>query len=202
MDVSARPNLFDIERRAETLMRLMLRDADIYFDNCDALLFGDSIEQAKAHLANGLMTDYLQRSSFRRFCFIQMDENGIMLLKLLNDKPLYDHIIQILSEDLKPNPNAYIVQDGINPEGHPVLICLDCDLKRLVTFRNQLYLSGNHGEVICFDFQEDAIKEFCGKNISISTIDSNKIKESFFLNNRTIPPISINKYTTKKAKPI
>ena len=170
----------NIERRTETLIWLMLKDAGIYFDECDALLFGDSMKQAKAHLANRLMTDYLQRTSFRRFCFIQMDENGIMLLKLLDNKPLYNNFFQILSEDLTPSPNTYIIQDGLNAEGRPVLICIDCDLKRLVIFRNQLYFSNNHGEVICFDFQENAIKEFCGKNISISTVDSKKVWEAFF----------------------
>lgn len=171
----------NIERRTKTLMWLMLRDAGIYLNECDALLFGDSMEQAKAHLANGLMTDYLQKTPFHRFCFIQMDENGIMLLKLLDNKPLYDDLLQILAEDLQPNPNTYIIQNGFNAEGHPVLICIDCDLKRLVIFRNQLYFSGKHGEVICFDFQEDAIKEFCGKNISIRTVDSDAIKETFFI---------------------
>lgn len=109
-----------------------------------------------------------------------MDENGVMLLKLLGNKPLYDDLRQILAEDLQPNPDAYIVQDGFNPEGYPVLICIDCDLKRLMIFRNQLVLSGKHREVICFDFQKDAIKEFCGKTISITTVDSNQIKEAFF----------------------
>lgn len=58
--------------------------------------------------------------------------------------------------------------------------------RRFHNGRNQLYFSGNYGEVICFDFQENVMKEFCGKNISISTVDSKKVREIFFLSNRII----------------
>lgn len=170
----------NIEHRTDTLIRSKLRTTDQTINYCNIILFGNTIEQAKIYLNNNLVQDYIQKSPFQRFCYIPLDENGIMLLKFLNNKNLYKQLLTVLSEDLQKNKNSYIIQDGFNPEGLPVLICIDCDLKRLLFFRNQLCYSGKYGQIICFDFQESSLKEFCGENISIAIVDSGKVKSIFF----------------------
>ena len=169
----------NIEHRAEILIHSKLQTNGLDINCCDTILFGNTMDTAKTYLNNSLIQNYIQNSPFRRFCHIQMDENGIMLLKLLNNKNLYEQLLAVLTEDLQKNKNSYIMQDGFNPEGLPVLICIDCDLKRLLFFRNQLCYSRKYGQIICFDFQENSLKEFCGENISIAIVDSSKVKSAF-----------------------
>ena len=73
----------------------------------------------------------------------------------------------------------YILNDGYNKNGLPVLVCIDCDLKRLISFKTHLDYANCSGEVICFDFQKTAIQEFCNDNIEISTVDSERVRELF-----------------------
>ena len=132
-------------------------------------------------LVVSIIQNYIQSSPFRRFCYIPMDENGIMLLKLLNNPNLYNHLLTILAEDLHPKEDSYFLHDGFTKDGLPVLICIDFDLKKLVTFKTQLNYFKKSGDVICLDFQKNSIKAFCGKNISISIVDSDVVKENFFI---------------------
>ena len=170
----------NIEYRAKILICSILQNAGLNIIQNNALLFGDTMEQAKIHLEDGLMRKYILDSHFDRFCFVPMDENGIMLLQLLNNKDLYDYLLSVLAEDLYQDINSYVTQDGFDSDGLPNLICIDCDLKRIITFNTQLYHSRKPGIIICFDFQRDAIKEYCVDNISFLAVDSNKIKEAFF----------------------
>ena len=172
----------NVEKRADILIQSMLKTVGIEIPSSDALLFGNTIAQAKMCLEDAKIRSDLLNSAFRRFCFIQMDENGIMLLQILNDKELYEYLFSVLTEDLQKKNQNYILNDGYNEEGLPVLICIDCDLKRLITFKTQLGYAECRGEIICFDFQKEGIKEFCGDNITLTLVDSDIIREEFYTN--------------------
>ena len=169
----------NIEKRAAALVHSMIKTADTKASSVNALLFGNTMTQAKMCLESPKMPMALQNSHFHRFCFIPLDENGIMLLQLLKNRELYENLFSILTEDLHKKEMNYILNDGYNKDGLPVLVCIDCDLKRLISFKTQLDYANCSGEVICFDFQKAAILEFCNDNIEISTVDSEKVKELF-----------------------
>ena len=59
------------------------------------------------------------------------------------------------------------------------MICVDCDLKKLVQFIRQLNLTGRKGEIICFDFQKEVLEEYCGKEATIATVDFETFRENF-----------------------
>ena len=171
----------NVERRANILVCSMLREYLSKQRNANALLFGISMEQAKRCLADGKQRAYFMHCSFERFCFIPLDSRGIVLLQMLNEKEIYDHLFSILTEDLEEKQEGeYIIHDGFNQDGQPVLICIDCDLKRLVQFQTQLAYIGRKGEVICFDFQKEAICSYCGEETKISEVDFETVRESFF----------------------
>lgn len=169
----------NIEKRAAALVHSMIKTADTKASSVNALLFGNTMTQAKMCLESPKMPMALQNSHFHRFCFIPLDENGIMLLQLLKNRELYENLFSILTEDLHKKEMNYILNDGYNKDGLPVLVCIDCDLKRLISFKTQLDYANCSGEVICFDFQKAAILEFCNDNIEISTVDSEKVRELF-----------------------
>ena len=170
----------NLENRTEILIRSMLRKEGV--EHLDALIFGNDMSVAAKILSDGNMQRQLMVSSFERFCFIPMDRNGLLLLEMLKDKNAYEDLYCILTEDfIFSEEENQVINDGYNNDGKPVLICVDCDLKRLVQFISQLDFIGQTGEVICFDFQKEAVKEYCGKNAKVAAVDFEKFQENFIV---------------------
>ena len=170
----------NLENRTEILIRSMLRKEGV--EHLDALIFGNDMSAAAKILSDGNMQRQLMVSSFERFCFIPMDRNGLLLLEMLKDKNAYEDLYCILTEDfIFSEEENQVINDGYNNDGKPVLICVDCDLKRLVQFISQLDFIGQTGEVICFDFQKEVVKEYCGKNAKVAAVDFEKFQENFIV---------------------
>lgn len=170
----------NLENRTEILIRSMLRKEGV--EHLDALIFGNDMSAAAKILSDGNMQRQLMVSSFERFCFIPMDRNGLLLLEMLKDKNAYEDLYCILTEDfIFGEEENQVINDGYNNDGKPVLICVDCDLKRLVQFISQLDFIGQTGEVICFDFQKEVVKEYCGKNAKVAAVDFEKFQENFIV---------------------
>lgn len=103
-------------------------------------------------------------------------------MEMLKDKNVCEDLYCILTEDFRISEEEnYVINDGYNNDGKPVLVCVDCDLKRLVQFISQLDFTGQTGEVICFDFQKEVLKEYCGKNAKVAAVDFEKFQESFMV---------------------
>ena len=168
----------NLENRTEILIRSMLRHESV--EHLSVLLFGTDMSAAEKVLADSTLQRQLMLSPFERFCFIPLDSNGNALLEMLKYTDVYDDLYDILTEDFRRGSGeSHLINDGYNTEGKPVLICVDCDLKRLVQFIHQLDLTGQKGEIICFDFQKEALKEYCGKEATIAAVDFETFREKF-----------------------
>ena len=169
----------NVERRAYILLSSMMRNSNS-IHTC-ALLFGQNMEMAKQYLADAKQQAFIMSCSFEKVCYMPLDENGVFLLKLLSRKGLYQYLFSLLLEDAtEKKETEYFIHDGFNQDNNPILICIDCDLKRLIQFRTQMLYAGRNYEIICFDFQKEVIKEYCGEGTKISTVDSGKIQKNFF----------------------
>lgn len=178
---AAVPKWFEtVENRADILIQSILRSKQLCFNGTNALLFGRGMQQAVQCLEDAKMRVTILNAPFQRFCFIPLDENGILLLKLMYDAEAYQSLLAVLAEDLQQKEEQpFIIQDGYNQNGHPTLICVDCDLKRLIQFQTQLSYLGVQGEVICFDFQKEAIEKYCGEQTKISTVNLETVRKNF-----------------------
>ncbi|MDO4755991.1 MAG: hypothetical protein Q4A54_06580 [Parabacteroides sp.] len=167
----------NVEQRAYILLNSMIRNSV----HTRSLLFGQNMEMAKQYLEDAKQQAFISSFSFEKVCYVPLDENGVFLLKILGRKDLYQYLFSLLLEDTtEKKETEYFIHDGFNQENNPILICIDCDLKRLIQFRTQMLYAGRNYEIICFDFQKEVIKEYCGEETKISTVDSGKIKKSFF----------------------
>ena len=169
-----------VENRADILIQSILRSKQLCFNGTNALLFGRGMQQAVQCLEDAKMRVTILNAPFQRFCFIPLDENGILLLKLMYDAEAYQSLLAVLAEDLQQKEEQpFIIQDGYNQNGQPTLICVDCDLKRLIQFQTQLSYLGVQGEAICFDFQKEAIENYCGEQTKISTVNLETVRKNF-----------------------
>ena len=170
-----------VENRADILIRSMLSKSGITDVSSGAVLFGNHMLQAAMCLADHKSKVYIMNSPFKRFCFVPLTEYGSYQLRILEDIEMEDYLISVLTEDLKPvSEDAPIECNGYNDKAEPVLICTDMDLKRLARFIVQLQYNDSHGEVICFDYQREAIEDFCEGKASITEVDFAAIKEALF----------------------
>ncbi len=71
-------------------------------------------------LEDAKMRVTILNAPFQRFCFIPLDENGILLLKLMYDAEAYQSLLAVLAEDLQQKEEQpFIIQDGYNQNGQP-----------------------------------------------------------------------------------
>ena len=62
----------------------------------------------------------------------------------------------------------------------PVLFAYTCDMPRIKRFDNALQIHDIRGTLYCFDFQEDAMRQICGQQVKIESLDLEKVKALLF----------------------
>ena len=104
-----------------------------------------------------------------------------MILALLCDPVKTAELDRILSQGLYAgNPGRAMEQDAAEPDGTPVLFGYFCDLPRIVRFNTALELMERPGTLICFDFQADVLRHYCGDRVHLQTIDFTKFEGRLF----------------------
>ena len=53
-----------------------------------------------------------------------------------------------------------------------------CDFPRIRRFDTALELHGMTGTLICFDYQEEALREICGQRVILQSIDFQQFERS------------------------
>lgn len=167
----------NVEKRADILLRSVLQEKGYSFSETRALLF---YSQTDIPILEVKRQADIRDSPFEKFCCVPLDENGSLLLQILENAQMYQCLYQVLTEDLKSNAESNIINDGYNDALEPVLICFDFDIKRLLLFVMQLRYAQKKGEVICFDFQKEGVKQYCDEATQISTVDMEAVRENFF----------------------
>ena len=88
---------------------------------------------------------------------------------------------RILSQGLiTGNAGRAIEQDAAEQDGTPVLFGYSCDLPRIARFNTSLDLMERPGTLICFDFQADVLRRYCGGRVRFQTIDFTKFEGRLF----------------------
>lgn len=119
-------------------------------------------------------------STFTDFVFLTNDKYGEILLKLLYDKELRKALDDTILDGLKPaDKKMGIDNDAVYDNGKPVLNSYLINMPRLARFCSTLESQKRTGIVICFDFQEDVMAEYCGKKVELDVIEYDKFKKGF-----------------------
>lgn len=153
-------------------------------DDIHGLILGDSMELAYQILTStgGPKHDYFMLDgSYDHFHFLPNTHQGEVILALLCDPVKKAALDRILSQGLTAGKGSGATeQDAVEPGGTPVLFAYSCDLPRILRFSTSLELTGRTGTLICFDFQADVLRRYCGNRVRIQTIDFTKFEGRFF----------------------
>ena len=153
-------------------------------EDVHGLVLGDSMELAYQMLTStgGAKHDYfLLDGSYDHFHFLTNNHQGEVILALLCDPLKTAELNCILSQGLiTGNAGRAIEQDAAEQDGTPVLFGYSCDLPRIARFNTSLDLMERPGTLICFDFQADVLRRYCGGRVRFQTIDFTKFEGRLF----------------------
>lgn len=150
-------------------------------NDLNGLLFGNSMELALEILKSAGRQYFILDGNYENFFFITKDRKGEMLLRLLCNPELCDELDEILTDDLCPaNRGSLFENDAMTEDGVPVLLAYKCDLKRIQKFDTALNVQDKRGIIICFDYQAEVLRRYCGPNVEFQTLDFEKTERRFF----------------------
>ena len=153
-------------------------------EDVHGLVLGDSMELAYQMLTStgGAKHDYFMLDgSYDHFYFLTNNHQGEVILALLCDPLKTAELNRILSQGLiAGNAGRAIEQDAAEQDGTPVLFGYSCDLPRITRFNTSLDLMDRPGTLICFDFQADVLRRYCGSRVRFQTIDFTKFEGRLF----------------------
>lgn len=123
---------------------------------------------------------FILDGNYDRFHYIPNDHAGEVILKLLCSSRKMAELDEILSENLLPCQRGSVLEnDGMDHKGQPVLFAYTMDLPRILRFHQALELQGITGVMLCFDFQVEALRQFCGERVAFETISLKKYEGRF-----------------------
>ena len=147
-----------------------------------AIVFGSGMDTMVPLMnpdSGGKHNYFVLDGNFDHFYFLPSDHRGEVILQLLCEPGLKAALDAILSENLNANRPGWLIEnDAIEEDGSPVLFAYTCDLPRIRRFDTALELQGRMGTLICFDFQEEALRRVCGDRVSLQSIDFGKFEGS------------------------
>lgn len=168
------------EYKAELRFKALLQTEGVMPDaEISGIVFGSTMEQLPVLMQPDARSYFLLDGSFPHFYYLTNDRYGEAILRLLCDAQQRRTLDTILAEGLHEGiPNWRVENDAIDSEGNPVLFAYTCDFPRIRRFDTALELHGMTGTLICFDYQEEALREICGQCVMLQSIDFQQFERS------------------------
>lgn len=150
-------------------------------DSVSGLILGNTMELAYDLLTNiGGKQYFILDGNYENFFFLTNDKRGEAILKLLCYPNLAESLNEILTDDLEPAQPGFTIENDAMEDGNPVLLCYTCDLPRIKRFHSALLLQNKKGTIICFDYQAEMLRRYCGDSVTFQPIDFEKTRRRFF----------------------
>ena len=151
-------------------------------ETVQGLLLGTRMELAYEILSGeGGKQYFILDGNYEHFYFLTNDRKGERLLRLLCNRDLTAKLNRVLLADLSERNAAVNLEcDAFDSDGNPVLFAYFCDLPRIRRFDTALRLQNKNGTLICFDYQEEALRRYCGEAVKFQTIDFAEWERRFF----------------------
>lgn len=172
-----------IERRAKVMLQRVCQIRTVATRKVDGILLADHWQTLYILLENTKSSEkeyFLFGESYEHFYFITNDYYGEALLWMLCNPDATKQFHALLLQSFCPSPkDSAIENDAVTEDGTPILFAYQPDLPKLYRFYAALELHKRSGIIVCFDFQEDALRPFCGSRIKLQTIDFSDFERRF-----------------------
>lgn len=172
-----------IERRAKVMLQRVCQIRTVATRKVDGILLADHWQTLYILLENTKSSEkeyFLFGEGYEHFYFITNDYYGEALLWMLCNPDATKQFHALLLQSFCPSPkDSAIENDAVTEDGMPILFAYQPDLPKLYRFYAALELHKRSGIIVCFNFQEDALRPFCGSRIKLQTIDFSDFERRF-----------------------
>ena len=172
-----------IERRAKVMLQRVCQIRTVATRKVDGILLADHWQTLYILLENTKSSEkeyFLFGEGYEHFYFITNDYYGEALLWMLCNPDATKQFHALLLQSFCPSPkDSAIENDAVTEDGTLILFAYQPDLPKLYRFYAALELHKRSGIIVCFDFQEDALRPFCGSRIKLQTIDFSDFERRF-----------------------
>lgn len=172
-----------IERRAKVMLQRVCQIRTSATRKVDGILLADHRQTLCVLLENAKGTDreyFLFGEGYEHFHFIANDYYGETLLWMLCNPEVAVQLHALLLQSFcPPQRDSAIEHDAVAEDGTPVLFACLPDLPKLYRFYAAMELHKRSGIIVCFDFQADALRPFCGDRITLQTFDFSEFERRF-----------------------
>lgn len=148
--------------------------------NPSAVVFGNDMKQMP--ILMGIGGDqrhkyFVVEGNYRHFYYLTSDHFGEVVLQLLCKPDKKAILDSILMEGLSEAKQCGLVENDAMDGDSPVLFGYTCNMPRIKRFNNGVKTQGFKGTLYCFDFQEETLRQICGRGVDIQCIDFEKLEE-------------------------
>lgn len=119
-------------------------------------------------------------NTYNNIYYVTLDDNGIYQLSLLTQKNWYDAIrYSIFPNEFLNNSYLSVDCDAYDKKNNKyIMMFLDGNIGKLKRFKEASFDNKNKKfEIVCFDWQEEIVKEYLGGNTSLLVITADKLNE-------------------------
>ncbi len=180
---------YNEEMRLLTLMQTVLADNRLRGfrrDMVHGVIFADSMELLPQLMDPASPSQhFILEGGLPHIHLLTNNRFGEGLLRLLYDLRLReDFEDQVLGDYYAADPNFLVENDAITEASEPVLLGHTCDLPKIKRFDKGLDQYNRQGLLICFDFQKEALAQFCSHRVHFLTLDFQQWERSFICTKR------------------
>lgn len=145
-----------------------------------AVIFGNDMRQMP--ILMGIGGDqrhkyFVVEGNYRHFYYLTSDHFGEVVLQLLCEPDKKAILDSILMEGLSEVWQYGLMESDAMDGGSLVLFVCTCDMLRIKRFVRGLDAHKHRGILCCFDFQEETLRQICGRSVDIQCIDFEKLEE-------------------------
>lgn len=179
---------FRAEQRTYSLLNYVLCNDRLSHQLSSGQIYGlltgkgmEPLAQILTSADTGTRCFFLLDGDYPHFYYLTNDKRGEMLLKLLTNPVKAKMLNRVLSQGLMQKaPGFPMEHDALDLDGNPVLFAYFLDMPRITRFYTALQLQKRSGTLICFDYQEEALRSVYGQELQFQTISYKKFEGSIF----------------------
>ena len=176
-------NLMKWSKKMETAMRCWvernLLKTGITWQG-KAILFGDSMKLLRKILlsSGGVKQELFQTDDvYEQYYFVPQDKEGAYLqIELLTDKErshAFSTFLETILDEVERN--EFPIYAGLK-KGIPVYFVYELELRKLQMVKQDMERRGR-GMAVCFDYQQELLKDYYGEGVEIMVLDCEKVKQ-------------------------
>ncbi len=112
---------------------------------------------------------------YDNFYYAPNNEYGEIVIRLISDNDKYKKLVEVTTRGMESTGSLQELSE-YTQDKVPVLLMFKFDMIKLVKFVYGLKTRNIKGKILCLDFQQEVIRNYCGDIVEVEALSSEKLK--------------------------